>query len=126
VVTSAVVNKPYGTLQGITTRSQAKAQQLAMATQQRHHVDSNNCKSDFEAAMNIMECNLRSKTAQAIFDKESGQMLKYRKLITHPKYQEAWTHSSANEFGRLAQGIGSQNEGTNTIFFVQKKDIPTD
>ncbi len=77
VVTSAVVDKPYGTPQGITTRSRAKAQQLAMAVQQRHHVDGNNCKSDFEAAMNIMECNLRSKTAQAIFDKELGQMLKY-------------------------------------------------
>jgi hypothetical protein len=79
---------------------------------------------DFEAAMNIMECNLRSKTAQAIFDKEMGQMLKYRKLITHPKYREAWTHSSTNEFGHLAQVVGSRIEGTNTIFFVQKKRYP--
>ncbi len=126
VVTSAVIDKPYGALQGVTTRSQAKAQQLAMAVQQRHHVEGNNCKSNFEAAMNIMECNLRSKTAQAIFDKESGQMLKYRKLITHPKYRKAWTHSSANECGCLAQGVGSQIEGTNTIFFVRKKDIPAD
>ncbi len=124
VVTSAVVDKPCGALQGITTRSRAKAQQLAMAAQQRHHVDGNNCKLDFEAAMNIMECNLRSKTAQTIFDKESGQMLKYWKLITHPKYREAWTHSSANEFGCLAQGVGSQIESTNTIFFVQKKRYP--
>jgi hypothetical protein len=45
---------PPNNPQGITTRSQAKAQQLAMATQQRHHVDGNNCKLDFEAAMNIM------------------------------------------------------------------------
>jgi hypothetical protein len=126
VVTSAVVDKRYGAPQRITTRSQAKAQQLAMAMQQKHHIDGNTCKLDFEAAMDIMECNLHSKTAQAIFDKESGQMLKYRKLITHPKYREAWTQSSANEFGRLAQGVGSQIEGTNTIFFVQKKDIPAD
>ncbi len=126
MVTSAVVDKPYGAPQGITTRSRAKAQQLAMAMQQRHHIDGNNCKLDFEAAINIMECNLHSKTAQAIFDEESGQMLKYPKLITHPKYQEAWTHSSANEFGHLAQGVGSQLEGTNTIFCVQKKDIPAD
>jgi hypothetical protein len=126
VVTSAVINKPYGAPQGITTRSQAKAQQSAMAAQQRHHVDGNNCKSDFEAAMNKMECNLHSKTAQAIFDKELGKMLKYRKLITHPKYCKAWTHSSANEFGCLAQGVGSRIEGMNTIFFVQKKDIPAD
>jgi hypothetical protein len=121
VVTSAVVDKSYGSPQEITTRSQAKAQQLAMAAQQRHHVDGNNCKSDFEAAMNIMECNLHSKIAQAIFDKETGKMLKNWKLITQPKYCKAWTHSSANEFGHLAQGVGSQIEGTNTIFFVQKK-----
>jgi hypothetical protein len=73
-----------------------------------------------------MECNLRSETAQAIFDEESGQMLKYWKRITHPKYREAWTHSSANEFGHLAQGVGSRIEGMNTIFFVQKKDIAAD
>jgi hypothetical protein len=73
-----------------------------------------------------MECNLHSKTAQAIFDEESGEMLKYRKLITHPKYREVWTHSSANEFGCLAQGVGSRIEGTNTILFVQKNNNPAD
>jgi hypothetical protein len=126
VVTSAVIDKPYGALQGITTRSHAKAQQPAMTAQHQHHNDGNNCKSDFEAAMNIMKCNLHSKTAQVIFDKELGKMLKYQKLITHLKYRKAWTHSSANEFGRLAQGVGSRNEGTNTIVFVQKNDIPAD
>jgi hypothetical protein len=35
VVTSAVLDKPYGAQQGITTRSRAKAQQSAMAVQQR-------------------------------------------------------------------------------------------
>jgi hypothetical protein len=65
-------------------------------------------------------------STQAIFDKELGKMLKYWKLITHPKYRKAWTHSSANEFRHLAQGVGSRIEGTNVIFFVQKKDIPAD
>jgi hypothetical protein len=97
VVTSAVIDKPYGTPQGISTRSQAKAQQLAMAAQQRHQVDGNNCKSDFEAAMNIMECNLHSETAQATFDKELGNMLKYWKLITHPKIaKRGHTHLPMN------------------------------
>ncbi len=73
VVTSAVMDKPYGAPQGITTRSCTKAQQLAMATQHQHHVDSSNCKLAFEAAINIMKCNLRSKTAQAIFDKNWGK-----------------------------------------------------
>ncbi len=33
-------------------------------------------------------------------------------------------HSSANEFGRLAQGVGSQIQGTNTIFFIHKHQVP--
>ena len=71
-----------------------------------------------------MKEHLTSETAQAIFDEESGKMLKYRKLITHPKYKEVWTHSLANEFGRLAQGVGTRIARTNTIFFVTKNDIP--
>jgi hypothetical protein len=73
-----------------------------------------------------MEYNLTSETAHAIFDKESGKMLKYRKLITHPKCREAWMHSYANEFGRLAQGVGTRIMGTDTIFFITKQDIPVD
>ncbi len=76
--------------------------------------------------MILMENNLKSETAHAIFDKESGKTLKYRALLTHPKYRDAWTHSSANEFGRLAQGVGTRIKGTDTIFFVNKNDIPAD
>jgi len=32
--------------------------------------------------------------------------------------------SSANEFGRLAQGVGNRIKGTSTIFFVPKSDVP--
>jgi hypothetical protein len=76
--------------------------------------------------MNVMENNLRSEMAQAIFDKESGKLLKYRALLTHPKYCKAWTHLSANYFGQLAQGVGTCIKGTNTIFFIAKQDIPVD
>jgi hypothetical protein len=82
--------------------------------------------SDFEVAMNVMENNLRSETAQAFFDKESGKLLNYRALLTHPKYREAWTHLTANEFGRLAQGVGTRIKGTYTIFFIAKQDILVD
>ena len=64
--------------------------------------------------------------ANEIFDEDSGQMLKYRKLITHPKHCDVWLHSSANEFGRLAQGVGNRIQGTDTIFFVHKQHIPQD
>ncbi len=33
-------------------------------------------------------------------------------------------HSSANELGRLAQGIGGCFQDTNTIFFVHKDQVP--
>lgn len=48
----------------------------------------------------------------------------YRQLNTHPDYRVVWNHSSANEFGRLAQGIGGRIQGTDTIRFVRKIDIP--
>ena len=74
--------------------------------------------------MNLMGHNLKSETAQAIFDQESGKTLKYRALLMHPKYHDAWTHSSANKFGHLAQGVGIHIKGTDTIFFFNKDDIP--
>ena len=55
---------------------------------------------------------------------EGDRMLNYRQLISHPKLGEQWQTSSANEFGRLAQGIGGRIKGTNTIFFIKKEDIP--
>ena len=36
------------------------------------------------------------------------------------KYNETWSKSAANEFGRLAQGVGGRYKGTNTIFFIHK------
>jgi len=64
--------------------------------------------------------------AHEIFDEESGKLLKYRQLITHPKYKQVWMHSSANEFGRLAQGVGGRIKGTSTIFFIHKNQVPND
>ena len=43
-----------------------------------------------------------------------------------PKHKEIWTTAGANEFGRLAQGVGGRIDGTNTIFFVHKNEIPQD
>lgn len=60
----------------------------------------------------------------AVLHPDTGRPMTYRQLITHPDYQEIWNHSSANKFGRLAQGIGDRVEGTNTIQFVSKEEIP--
>eukprot|EP00956_Cyclotella_meneghiniana_P001082 scaffold1265_cov38-Cyclotella_meneghiniana.AAC.9 len=63
--------------------------------------------------------------ALAVMDKKSGKMLNYRQLLRHPDYKKDWSLSSANEFGRLANGVGGQIKNpTNTIKFVRYKDIP--
>ena len=59
-------------------------------------------------------------------DKTSGKMLNYRQLIRHPDYKGPWSLSSANEFGRLANGVGGRIKGTNTIKFISIADIPKD
>lgn len=62
--------------------------------------------------------------ANAVFDPESGKSLEYRHLIQHPKYSDRWLRSAANEFGRLAQGVGDRIKGTDTIRFISKTDVP--
>jgi hypothetical protein len=57
-------------------------------------------------------------------DKATDKMLNYCQLIRHPTLRNDWTLSSANEFGRLAQGVGNRIKGTNTIRFIAKADIP--
>ena len=44
--------------------------------------------------------------ANAVLDVKTGKMLEYRHLRQHQEFKEAWDKSGANEFGRLAQGIG--------------------
>jgi hypothetical protein len=59
----------------------------------------------------------------AIIDKDTGNTLKYCQLIKIPKYRDIWTHSFANEIGRLFQGI-HEHKGTDTCFFMKKLDVP--
>ena len=61
----------------------------------------------------------------AVMDKDSGKMLNYRQLMRHPEYKQQWSKSSANEFGRLANGVGGRIKNpTNTIKFIRKDDVP--
>jgi hypothetical protein len=65
--------------------------------------------------------------ALAVMDKTTGKLLNYRQLIRHPAYHADWTLSSANEFGRLANGVGGRIKNpTNTIKFIPKSAIPRD
>ena len=41
-----------------------------------------------------------------------------------PRYKKNWSTSSANEFGRLSNGVGGRIKNpTNTIKLIKKKDI---
>ena len=65
-------------------------------------------------------------SANAVTDPDTGKQLEYRQLITHPNahLRRTWQLSSANEFGRLAQGVGGRITGTDTIRFIHHHDMP--
>jgi hypothetical protein len=64
--------------------------------------------------------------AMAVMDQTTGKMLNCRQLLRGPKYRPDWLVSSANEFGRLDQGIGGRVKGTNTIHFIHRDEVPED
>ena len=65
--------------------------------------------------------------AMAVMDADTGKLLNYRQLMRNTKYREAWSLSSANEFGRLANGIGGRIKNpTNTIEFIFQHEVPTE
>jgi len=63
---------------------------------------------------------------QLVRDEDTGEYLNYRQLIKNPKHAKIWLTSAANEFGRLAQGVGGRVKGTDTIIFIQKNQVPND
>ena len=60
-------------------------------------------------------CNL----AYAVLNNETGDLLKYRHLMKHPKYKDTWLKSFSMEICRLVTT-------TETIFFKCKDEIPHD
>ena len=63
--------------------------------------------------------------AASVLDK-SGKLLEYRHLIKRTEYKEEWGYSFGNKIGRLAQEIPGRNKGMNTIFFINKHEVPPD
>ena len=68
----------------------------------------------------------RREAANSVLDQETGKLLEYRQLLKHERFKEVWNRSAADEFGRLAQGIGGRIKGTDTIRFIHKHEIPAD
>lgn len=73
----------------------------------------------------IRELEKQVGQAMAVMDKDTGKMLNYRQLLQHPRYRKERGISSANKFGRLANGVGGRiKKPTNTIRFIYEKEIP--
>ena len=53
-----------------------------------------------------------------------GEMMEYRHLIDNPKYRDIWIHGYGNELGILTKVLKVRVEGTNTVFFIVKEDLP--
>jgi hypothetical protein len=68
----------------------------------------------------------RREFASSVLDQDTGKMLEYHQLLRDPKHKAIWSKAGANEFGRLAQGVGRRIDGTNTNFFVHKHEILQD
>ena len=65
-----------------------------------------------------------NKQAFTVVNMGMGELLKYWQLH-HTKFKKDW-NISANEFGHLAQGVGGRVQGTNTIYFIAKGEVPQD
>jgi hypothetical protein len=65
--------------------------------------------------------------AQLIHDKETNTYLNYRQLLRHPKYNDTWSKSSVNKFGRLTNGLkDGRVKGMNKMHFIRKTDVPAE
>jgi hypothetical protein len=51
---------------------------------------------------------------------DTGSLLKHSELIILLRYKIRWMRSTANEIGRLAQGLKRGVKGTNTINFIRR------
>ena len=52
--------------------------------------------------------------------------MEMRHLLVNPKYKELQGKPYTIELGHLAQGIPGISNGTNTIVFIRRDDVPID
>jgi hypothetical protein len=60
----------------------------------------------------------------AVIRPTMGANMECRGLITDKETFPTWDRAAANEFGRLAQGVGGRIEGSNTIYFIPRSAVP--
>ena len=63
--------------------------------------------------------------AGAVMDR-NGDLLEYRHLMKRDEYKQIWGHGYGNEISHLAQGMPGRVDGTDTIHFIHKLEVPRD
>ena len=61
-----------------------------------------------------------------VLNEETGELMEYRHIMKIPKYRQLYATSYRKELGCLAQVIPGKLEGINTIYFIEKSDIPAE
>ena len=61
--------------------------------------------------------------SNTIVDELTVVAIEYWKIIRNPKHIPLWIKYSANDLGRLLQGIDGRLDGTNTTCFIQHDTI---
>jgi hypothetical protein len=97
----------------------AKCKQLLCVSETK-----GSCTSTRQVASRRYPLQFLADFAGVVLDDKSGEMTECRHLIRHPKYKKDWGYLFDNEIGRLAQGMLVRNTVTNTIFFVDKSEVP--
>ena len=62
----------------------------------------------------------------AVLNEETGELMEYRHLIADPKYRNIWKPAYGKYFFCLAQGLPDIVDGTNTLIFIYKNEVPAD
>ncbi|MBM5801495.1 MAG: hypothetical protein FJ077_11840 [Cyanobacteria bacterium K_DeepCast_35m_m2_023] len=130
-VQSKVIDKPIQTNTPI-PRVQNKVAKEPLTIQQQKLKDTSRNKVISRARIPYrthmqLRAQPQRQRVQLVRDDESGEYLNYRQLRRSLKHRNIWDISSANEFGRLAQGTkDGRVTGTNTLFFIAKESVPKD
>ena len=61
-----------------------------------------------------------------VLNEETGELMEYRHIMKNLKYRQLYATSYSKKLGRLAQVMPGKAEGTNTIYFRDKADIPAE
>ena len=61
-----------------------------------------------------------------VLDEDTGELVEYQHLMKNPKYLQPYGKYQTKELGRIAQGMPGGVGGTNTIFFINKSNVPVE